>query len=84
MTDRPRDRIRWWAMNEINSAMLILQTYPNAPDTAKRMQAAEDTLDLLDYLELDEHKKLCDGHIDYHKAKRAAEKSTKGVDETLA
>lgn len=79
--DRPRDRMRWWALCEITSAMLILEHYPHATDTAKRMRAAEDVLDLLDYLEMEEHKKLMDGHIDYHKIKRAAKKDAKGLDE---
>jgi hypothetical protein len=51
---RKRDEIRWWALNEIGSAMLILKQYPNATDTARRLQAAEWTLDLLDELEQQE------------------------------
>jgi hypothetical protein len=55
---RRRDEIRWWALTEIGSAMLILKQYPHATDTARRMQAAEWTLDLLDELEQQEALRL--------------------------
>jgi hypothetical protein len=51
---RRRDEIRWWALMEIGSAMLILKQYPKADVTARRMQAAEWTLDLIDELEQQE------------------------------